>query len=296
MKASISQTNGKKIPNKNIHPWPLLVASKSVQIWILSCWVGTFIYASRYRDAPASACYEVLSPPDRDGLDARAGVERPQEVADVVPHGLDAELELTRYLLGRVATLEEAQHLSLPWRQVRMRWRRRLGLFDILDLAEDADHVPTAAKWNRAELDGHSLAIRVEEHALVVRAVWWSEKVPGEDTPSPQRFLGCDDGCKLAAANVAHELHRGRVQPADDPVLVDQVGGDTDAADGVFDIASEGLQFGHAFESAPREAPAQPRTRAGSALGGGRRVFDIAYDEASIERDSARASRHHTSS
>ena len=108
MKASISQTNGKKIPNKNIHPWPLLVASKSVQIWILSCWVGTFIYASRYRDAPASACYEVLSPPDRDGLDARAGVERPQEVADVVPHGLDAELELTRYLLGRVATLEEA--------------------------------------------------------------------------------------------------------------------------------------------------------------------------------------------
>jgi hypothetical protein len=30
-------------------------------------------------------------------------------------------------------------------------------------------------------------------------------------------------------------------------VLVDQVGGDTDPTDGVFDIAAEGLQFGHAF-------------------------------------------------
>lgn len=145
--------------------------------------------------------------------------ERSEEVADVVPHGLDAEVELTHYLLGRVAKLEETQHLSLPWRQVRMRWRRRLALFDILDLAEDADHVPAAAKWNRADLDGHSLAIRVEEHALVVRAVRGSDKVPGEDLPRSARFLWCDDGRELAAANVSHELLRGRVQPADDPVL-----------------------------------------------------------------------------
>ena len=50
--------------------------------------------------ARSSARDEVLSPSDRDGFDARAGVERSQEVADVVPHGLDAEVELTRYLVG----------------------------------------------------------------------------------------------------------------------------------------------------------------------------------------------------
>jgi hypothetical protein len=39
----------------------------------------------------------VLSPPDHDGFDARAGIERSEEVADVVPHGLDAEVELARW-------------------------------------------------------------------------------------------------------------------------------------------------------------------------------------------------------
>jgi hypothetical protein len=77
--------------------------------------------------------------------------------------------------------------------------------------------------------------------ALDVRTLWWSDKVPGEDLARPARFLGCDDRCELAAANVSHELLRGRVQPADDPVPVDQVGGDTDPTDGVFDIASDGL-------------------------------------------------------
>ena len=102
--------------------------------------------------------------------------ERSEEVADVVPHGLDAEVELTRDLLRRAAVLKEAQHLGLPRRQVRVGWRRRLALFDILDLAEDA-------------------------------------------LPRSARFLWCDDGRELAAANVSHELLRGRVQPADDPVL-----------------------------------------------------------------------------
>jgi len=53
-----------------------------------------------------SAGDEVLSSADRDGFDARAGVDRSEEVTDVVPHGLDTEVELTRSLLGRKAKLE----------------------------------------------------------------------------------------------------------------------------------------------------------------------------------------------
>ena len=43
---------------------------------------------------------EMLLPSDRDGLEARVRVERAQEVADVIPHGLRAEMELTRDLIG----------------------------------------------------------------------------------------------------------------------------------------------------------------------------------------------------
>jgi hypothetical protein len=42
-------------------------------------------------------------------------------------------------------------------------------------------------------------------------------------------------------------------------VAIDHIGGDTDPVDGVFDLTSDGLQLGHAFESPPRAAAAQLR-------------------------------------
>src|SRR6266516_309599 len=189
---------------------------------------------------------EVLLPPDRDRLEARVDVERLQDVADVVPHGLGAEVELARDLLGRTAVLEEAQHLGLPRRQVWVWRRRRLVLFDVQSLPEDADHPPAATERDGADLDRYPLAGRVDADDFVVRAGRRPDEVPGEDLPRPACFLGRDDGGELAAANVSHELARGRVQIADDPVRVDHIGGDTDAVDGVFDLTADGLEFGHA--------------------------------------------------
>jgi len=63
-----------------------------------------------------------------------------------------------------------------------------------------------------------------------------ADEVPGEDLPRSARFLGRDDGCELPAANVSDELPGGRVQPADDPVGVDDIGGHADPLDGVFDF------------------------------------------------------------
>ena len=81
-------------------------------------------------------------------------IERAQDVADVVPHSLGAEVELAGDLLGRAAVLEKAQDLGLPGGQMGVGRRRRVVLFDIQCLPEDADHPPAALERNRADLDG----------------------------------------------------------------------------------------------------------------------------------------------
>src|SRR6202795_1624074 len=209
---------------------------------------------------PRSGRDEVLPPPHRDRLEPGVDVERLQDVADVVPHSLGAEVKLAGDLFGRAALLQEAQHLGLPRRQVRVGRRRRLVLLDVQDLSEDADHPPAALERNRADLDGQPFAIRVDDHHLVVRAGPRADEVPGEDLPRPARFLGRHDGGELAAANVSDALPRGRIQPADDPVGIDHVGGYADPLNGVLDFAADGLELGHALtESAPRTAAAQLR-------------------------------------
>jgi hypothetical protein len=216
---------------------------------------GTNVWKIRRR---GSARDEVLLPPDRDGFETRVGIERPQEVADVVPHRLGADVELMRDLLGRAAMPEQTQHLGLPARQARMGRRRWIVLFQVFDLAEDADHMAIAAtERNRADLDGHPLAVRVDQHDLVVRAGWWSDKVPGEDLPRTARFLGRDDRGELAATHVSHDLARRWIQPADDPVPVDHVSRDADPGDGVLDIAAGRVELGHDLESAPWTVAAQ---------------------------------------
>ena len=80
---------------------------------------------------------------ERDGLEPRVDAERAEQAADVVPHGLRLEVELGGDLGGRAAVLEQAEHLRLARREVRVQRRRRLvGALD--DLAEDADHAIAA--------------------------------------------------------------------------------------------------------------------------------------------------------
>ena len=79
----------------------------------------------------------MLSAPDRDSLEPRVRVERSQDVADVVPDGLGAEVERTGDLLGRAAVLQKLQHLGLPRRKAWVGRQRRFARVDVLCLAED---------------------------------------------------------------------------------------------------------------------------------------------------------------
>jgi hypothetical protein len=92
------------------------------------------------------------APSDCNRFEACVHVECSQHGADVVADGLGAELELVRDLFGRTAVLEQAQHLALAGRQLRLR-RRGFVLFYVDSLAEDADHPPAAAERDSADLD-----------------------------------------------------------------------------------------------------------------------------------------------
>ena len=142
----------------------------------------------------------------------------------------------------------------MPRRQPRVGRQRRFALVDVLRLAEDADHPPAAPEGYCADLDGAALTGGVYANDGVVGARGCSGEVADEDLPRAARFLRRDDRRELAAADVSHELERGGVQPADDPVPVDHVGGNSYALDRVFDLASEGLELGHPSHFTPGSA------------------------------------------
>src|SRR5207247_1394965 len=81
------------------------------------------------------------APRQGDRLEARVHAECSEDVADVVPHGLDAEMELGRDLVRRASLLEQPQDLGLTGRQVRMLRGWRLVDLDVDDLSEHPDHV-----------------------------------------------------------------------------------------------------------------------------------------------------------
>ena len=86
---------------------------------------------------------------DRDGFEPGVDAERPQQVANMIPHCLGAQVELLRDLLGRAASLEQTQNLGLAWRE--MRWKRIVGLLlDVRHLPEDADRVDALASAGRS--------------------------------------------------------------------------------------------------------------------------------------------------
>src|SRR5215510_10012405 len=85
---------------------------------------------------------------------------------------------------------------------------------------------------------------------MVVRTFGRPQEISGEDLAASSPFLRRQNGGHLASDRVAHELPRGRIEPADDPMSVDHVGGDADAVKRAFDIAAEHLQTGHGTEFA----------------------------------------------
>ena len=68
-----------------------------------------------------SACADGDAVGDHDGLEPRVDAKGPKDAADVVPDRLQAEMQLFRDLIGRVALFQQAQDLGLAWRQARMR-------------------------------------------------------------------------------------------------------------------------------------------------------------------------------
>jgi hypothetical protein len=81
---------------------------------------------------------------------------------DVVAHGLGAQVQLLGHLRGRLAALEELEHLTLARGQVQVRMCVRL--FDhVGDLSEHADDVLAAKHRHRADLDAHPASVRVDD-------------------------------------------------------------------------------------------------------------------------------------
>jgi hypothetical protein len=72
-----------------------------------------------------------------------------------------------------------------------------------------------------------------------------ADQVAGEYLLCAARLLGRDDRGQVAAANISHDLARGRVQPADDPLCIDDISGNPDPLDGVCDVAADRVEIGH---------------------------------------------------
>lgn len=195
---------------------------------------------------------------NRNGLEARVNAKPPEDAPDVIPYRLGTEVQLGRDLLRRVAAIEKPQDFTLTRRQVWMRWRGSIVLLDLFHLSEDADDVVIMGKWDAAHLHREPLPVRPQEDASVVRTFWWPEEVAGEDLPATAPLLRRQDGGHLASDGVAHEPLGGRIEPTDDPVSVDHVGGDADAVERAFNIATELLQPGHAKSLRFRRCSRQP--------------------------------------
>ena len=109
----------------------------------------------------------MLVPGYRDGFEPGVYAERSQQVADMIAHRFRTELKLVRDLLGRAATLEQAQYLRLA--RGEMRWKRVIGLLlDIRHLTEDADHAMALHQRARADVDLEATTIRIHQDNLCV--------------------------------------------------------------------------------------------------------------------------------
>jgi len=176
---------------------------------------------------------------NRNGFEARVSAKCPEHTPDVIPHRLDAQVQLGGDLVGRVPALKEPQDLGLTRGQARMWRQRNLILLDLFHLPEDADHLVSTRERHAAHLHREPLSIRTHEDASVVRPFRWPHQVADEEFTTATSFLRCQDGGHLASNRVTHEPLRGGIQPPDDPMSVDHVGRDPNALKCAFHIAAD---------------------------------------------------------
>jgi hypothetical protein len=182
---------------------------------------------------------------DCNGLEPRVHAERLQDVTDMIPDRLDAQVQLASDLRGRASLLEQTQDLALSRCQMWM-WSGRRLILDIFELAEDPDRVTATREWNSAELDRDAVAVGGQENTAIVGSFSRAGEIPDEDLVAAASLLRGEHGRHVTPTDVAHDAFRGRVDPADDSGAIDDVGRDADAPERLLYVDAEVLQARHA--------------------------------------------------
>src|SRR4051794_14837328 len=126
---------------------------------------------------------------------------------------------------------------------------------------EDADHALAAPERDGADLDGHAGAARRDEDTRRIRGRGGAEHLLSEQFAGPPPVLRRDDTRELAAANVAYEPFGSRIDPPNDPGIVQDVARDPDAVQCLFDVSADSQAGGH-HASVP-DRPLAADSRAG---------------------------------
>jgi hypothetical protein len=116
------------------------------------------------------------------------------------------------------------------------------------DLAEDTDDLTARVQRDGADLDADPVAVVLQQRHLLVRRLDVAEDLLCEGLPRASRVLRCDHGGELPSDHVADHALRGRVDPADDPVGVDHVGGHVDLVERTLDVSVHRPKPGHRAE------------------------------------------------
>ena len=181
----------------------------------------------------------MLALSERDCFEPRMHAERPQQVADVVPDGLRAQVELLRDLAGRETLLEETEDLGLARCQMRREDLVRVLLLDIDHLPEHADETVPLHQGHGADLDVDTAPVRAEENDLRVRHLLAAGDLAREVLARSACVLRRHDRRELPAADVTEEAARCRIEPADDARRVDDVAWDADTLKCILDVAAD---------------------------------------------------------
>jgi len=167
-----------------------------------------------------------------DGLEPRVRPDGLEQMADVVPDGLSAQVEFLRDLRRRAPALEQAKDFGLAWREVELRVRLRF-LDQVGDLTEDAHDAIAAGERDGTDLDRHPLTLVADEHYRAVRRISAAKQLAREHLAGASVFLGSDDRRELTPFDVPDETTGGAVHPADHARRVDQVARDIDVLERV---------------------------------------------------------------
>jgi hypothetical protein len=197
----------------------------------------------------------MLALSDRDGFEPRMHAESPQQVADVVPDGFRAQMELLRDLAGGVTFLEEAQDFRLAGCQMRREVLVCVLFLDIGQLSEHADETVALHQGHGADVDADTAAVRAEKNDMRIRHLLGAGDLPREMLARSAGVLRRYDRRELPAADVADEAARCRIDPADDTRRVDDVARNADTLKCSFDVAADLAETRHLSDCAPIVAP-----------------------------------------